>query len=405
MMHWGNASFSGSGVPWEVPVFSAVVGHSEEADGNEAVEEILQQCRAKLDGAVPRAGLLFAAIDFDHHALLCGITQAFPGIELVGCTTDGELSSELGFREDSATLILFASDTVDIAAGVGRGLSGDVAAACRAAVEAAQAKTDKPLRLCIATPEGMTAEGHSVTATLQQAVGHDIPLFGALAGDQWRLKSTRQFYGTEVLTDSIPVLLLCGEFHFAFGVATGWRQVGEVGHVTRAAGATVHEIDGKPAIDFYRKYLGPGTKPTAEVPLAILSAGNASEYLRASWGVVDETTGAVTFLATVPEGARVRLTLADRDEILTGCGESLAIAKSNFPVGLEPAAALFFSCAARKILLGTRTPEELKLIRKTLGETVPICGFYGYGEISPNMGDASGTKYHNESFVTLLIAE
>jgi hypothetical protein len=36
---------------------------------------------------------------------------------------------------------------------------------------------------------------------------------------------------------------------------------------------------------------------------------------------------------------------------------------------------------------------------------VPACGFYGYGEISPNMGDASGTKYHNESFVTLLIAE
>ncbi len=385
-------------------MFSAVVGHSEEADAEAAVEEIVQQCRARLDGTVPSAGLLFAAIDFDHQVLLCEITRAFPGMALIGCTTDGEISSELGFREDSATLILFASDTVDITSGVGRELSADVAEACRVAIEAAKAKTDKPPRLCIATPEGMTAEGHSVTATLQHAVGHDIPLFGALAGDQWRLKSTKQFYGTEVLTDSIPVLLLCGEFHFSYGVATGWRQVGEVGRVTRATGAVVHEIDDKPAIDFYRKYLGPGTKPTAELPLAILNARDASEYLRASWGVVDETTGAVTFLATVPEGARVRLTLADRDEILTGCGESLAIAKSNLPAGAQPAAALFFSCAARKILLGTRTPEELRLIRQTLGEAVPICGFYGYGEISPNMGDPTGTKYHNESFVTLLIA-
>jgi hypothetical protein len=386
-------------------MFSAVVGHSEEADADAAVEEILQQCSAGLEGAVPSAGLLFAAIDFDHHALLCGIVRAFPGIALIGCTTDGEISSELGFREDSATLMLFTSDTVDITAGVGRGLSGDVAEACRAAVEAARAQTDKPPRLCIATPEGMTAEGHSVTTTLQQAVGHDIPLFGALAGDQWRLKGTKQFYGTEVLTDSIPLLLLCGEFQFSYGVATGWRQVGAVGRVTRATGATVHEIDGNPAIDFYRKYLGPGTKPTAEVPLAILNARDASEYLRASWGVVDDTTGAVTFLATVPEGARVRLTLADRDEILTGCGESLAIAKSNLPSGAQPTAALFFSCAARKILLGTRTQEELRLIRDTLGEAVPICGFYGYGEISPNMGDPTGTKYHNESFVTLLIAD
>jgi hypothetical protein len=386
-------------------MFSSVVSHSEEPDADAAVEEIVQQCKGRLNGAVPSAGLLFAAIDFDHQGLLCGITRAFPEMELIGCTTDGELSSELGFREDSVTLILFASDTVDIKAGVGRGLSVDVAGACRSAVEAAKAKTDKPPRLCIATPEGMTAEGHSVTATLQHVVGHEIPLFGALAGDQWRLKGTKQFYGTEVLTDSIPLLLLCGEFQFSYGVATGWRQVGTVGRVTRATGATVHEIDGNPAIDFYRKYLGPGTKPTAEVPLAILNARDASEYLRASWGVVDETTGAVTFLATVPEGARVRLTLADRDEILTGCGESLAIAKSNLAAGAQPAAALFFSCAARKILLGTRTPEELRLIRDTLGEAVPICGFYGYGEISPNMGDPTGTKYHNESFVTLLIAD
>jgi hypothetical protein len=45
------------------------------------------------------------------------------------------------------------------------------------------------------------------------------------------------------------------------------------------------------------------------------------------------------------------------------------------------------------------------MIRGVLGEAVPICGFYGYGEISPNMGDPTGTKYHNESFVSLLIAE
>lgn len=386
-------------------MFSAVVGHSEEAEADAAIEEILQQCRARLGGTVPSAGLLFAAIDLDHQTLLCEIMRAFPGMALIGCTTDGEFSSELGFREDSATLILFVSDTVDITSGVGRTLRGDVVGACRSAIEAAQAKTDKPRRLCIATPEGITVDGHSVTATLQHAIGQDVPFFGALAGDQSRLKSTNQFYGTEVLTDSIPVLLFCGDFHFSYGVATGWRQVGEVGQVTRADGAVVHEIDGKPAIEFYRQYLGPGTTPTVEVPLAILNARDDSEYLRASWGVVNETSGAVTFLATVPEGARVRLTLANRDEILTGCGESLAIAKANLAPEAQLGAALFFSCMARKTLLGTRTQEELRLIRDTLGDAVPVCGFYGYGEISPIMGDPTGTKYHNESFVTLLIAD
>ena len=385
-------------------MFSAVVGHSEETDTGLVAEELLEQCGRRLGGTPPRAGLLFAAIDFDHQALLCDIGRRFPGIELIGCTTDGEISSDLGFREDSATLMLFASDTVDIAAGVGRDLSKDVAGACRSAIEMAKAKTAKPPRLCIATPEGLTAEGQAVTVALQESVGSEIPVFGALAGDQWRLKSTKQFYGTEVLHDSIPALLLCGDVRFSYGVGYGWHQVGEVGRVTRATGATVYEIDGAPAIDFYRKYLGPAAKPTAELPLAILNARDAIEYLRASWGVVDDATGAVTFLAAVPDGARVRLTVADRDAILTGCAESLSIAKANLPVGAQPTAALFFSCAARKILLGTRTGEELGLIRNTLDNIVPVCGFYGYGEISPHMGDPTGTKYHNESFISLLIA-
>jgi hypothetical protein len=180
-------------------MFSAVVAHSEEADAGAAVEEILQQCKSKLKGAVPSAGLLFAAIDFEHEALLGEITRALPGIELIGCTTDGELSSELGFREDSATLILFASDTVDIRAGIGRNLSVDLAGACRSAVEIAKAKTDKPLRLCMAMPDGMTADGHSVIATLQQAAGPESRS-GALA-DQWRLRASSSFTA-QTLTDS-----------------------------------------------------------------------------------------------------------------------------------------------------------------------------------------------------------
>jgi hypothetical protein len=385
-------------------MFTAVVGHSEDLDAGAAAEEVLAQCRERLKGTAPTAGLLFAAIDFDHQVLLDEINRQVPGIQLIGCSTDGEISSKLGFREDSVTLILFASDTVDITAGVGRGLSTDVAGACRSAIDAAKAQTGKPPRLCLATPEGLGVEGQSVTATLQDAVGSATPIFGALAGDQKRLTSTRQFFATEVLQDAIPVLLLSGDLHFSYGVATGWHQVGGVGTITRASGAVVHEIDGAPAIDFYRKYLGPAAKPNVELPLAILSARDATEYLRATWGAVDEATGAVTFLAAVPQGARVRLTLANRDEILTGCAESLSIARSNFPAGVEPAAALFFSCAARKILLGTRTEEELNLIRSSLGASLPACGFYGYGEISPHTGDPTGTKYHNESFVSLLIA-
>src|SRR6187549_2180885 len=107
-------------------MFTAVVGHSEDMDGAAAAAEVLTQCRQRLNGTIPTAGLLFAAIDYYHHLLLDEINRQLPDLELIGCTTDGEISSDLGFREDSVTLILFASDTVDITAGIGRGLSTDV---------------------------------------------------------------------------------------------------------------------------------------------------------------------------------------------------------------------------------------------------------------------------------------
>ena len=197
-----------------------------------------------------------------------------------------------------------------------------------------------------------------MTVTLQHAVGHDIPLFGALAGDQWRLKSTRQFFGTEVLTDSIPVLLLCGDFRFSYGVATGWRQVGEVGRVTRAKGRS----STRSTISRRSTFTGSISAPARSRPRNCRSRSSMRampRYLRASWGVVDEATGALTFLATVREGARVRLTLADRDEI----GRLLRVSLNRHVQssrGAQPFAALFFSCAARKILLGTRTQEEVK---------------------------------------------
>jgi hypothetical protein len=385
-------------------MLSAVVAHSEETDATAVAEELLERCRTKLGSRPARAGLLFAAIDVDHQVLLDAIHQRHPDLELIGCTTDGEVSSELGFCEDSATLMLFASDTVDITAGVGHGLSRDVAGACREAVQQSKAKTRKPVRLCLSAPEGLTAEGQLITTTLQNELGLDVPIVGALAGDQWRLKTTRQFFGTQVLQDSVPVLIFSGDFQFSYGVATGWHQVGEAGRVTRASGAVVHEIDGSPAIEFYRKYLGLEIKPAAELPLAVLNGRGEVDYLRASWGDVD-ANGAVTFLAAVPPDARVCLTMADRDAILTGCSQSLAMAKANLPAGAQPSVALVFSCAARKLLLGTRTVEELKLLRGALGESVAVCGFYGYGEISPRMGDGTGAKYHNESFVTLLLAD
>jgi hypothetical protein len=62
-----------------------------------------------------------------------------------------------------------------------------------------------------------------------------------------------------------------------------------------------------------------------------------------------------------------------------------------------------FSCAIRKLMLGTRTGTELEIARKELGDSLPITGFYCFGEIAP-MRDG-GVRFHNETMVAVLLGE
>jgi hypothetical protein len=384
-------------------MFFVEVAQSEDIDTQGVIEELLEQCREKLGDRVPQAGILFCAIDLEHEELVRGIDDAWPGIALIGCTTDGEFSSQLGFRDDSAALLLFGSDVVEITVGLGRDVSNDIGAACAQAISSATAKATKSPALCITLPESLTTSGQQIVESLQRNLGAGVPVLGATAGDAFKLTGTRQFCGREVCSDSVPVLLFSGPLVYSMAVGSGWRPMGEAGLVTRSEVNLVHEIDGRPAIEFYRQRLGDQAVPGAESPLAILDETGAISCLRATVAPFDQQTGAISYLGDVREGSMVQITVADRNAVLDGCKESISKAFADYPHGKTPAAALLFSCAGRKLVLGTRTSQEIDIVESVIGSQIPICGFYGYGEIGPLDTNDPVSKYHNETFVSLIL--
>ena len=68
-----------------------------------------------------------------------------------------------------------------------------------------------------------------------------------------------------------------------------------------------------------------------------------------------------------------------------------------------PTAALFFSCAGRRRILGVQVEKEYQIAEASLPPTVASCGFYSYAEVSPIENGES--HVHNETFVTLLLGE
>ncbi|MGI0491184.1 FIST signal transduction protein [Alkalinema pantanalense CENA528] len=380
-------------------MFKVVVAHSNDPDSPSAIQEVIDQCLGDLDGVQPQAGLLLAALDFDHALLLARLQETFPDLQLIGGTTDGEMSSVLGFEEDSITLMLFCSDTVNIRAGVGVNVSQNVQAASRAAVEQACAGNPGDPKLCITIPDGMTVSGVAAISGLKQALGPEVAIVGGTAGDQWNFSQTYQFFGDQVLSDAIVVLLFSGDLKFSHGVASGWYPMSRKAVVTKAEGALVYEIDHRPAVEFYDHYLN-GLTVSGEYPLAVFDQVSDEFYLRAS-NAWDREQGTILFMGDVPEGATVQITHTTCDDIIAATKTSIEKARSYYP-GEQPAAIFLFSCAARRRLLGTRTCEEYELGQQSIGSATPTIGFYTYGEISP-LAPGGEAFYHQETLVTLLL--
>jgi hypothetical protein len=374
------------------------VGHSNDPDSIEAVDEAIQQCLDSLEGKIPQAGILFAAIDFEHELILNQINATFPDLELIGGTTDGEVSSVLGFQQDSLTLMLFCADDIEIRAAVGRNVSQNPTAIAQQTVETLKDTLKTDLRLCITTPESLTTSASSILEGLRLGLG-TVPVLGGTTGDQTKIERTYQFFKTEVLSDSVPILLWGGNLLFSHGVASGWRPIGKQSIVTKVHKNIIYEIDDKPALEFYRYYFD-DFAPDVAYPLAIFPPGEETFFLRGALSY-DSEMGSLTVAADVPKQSVIQITDATQESIQAASKTAFDYAWETYP-GTEPAAALFFSCAWRRFVLGTQTNQEYAAIANTLQHPIPSCGFYTYGEISP-LREKGPTFFHNTTFVTLLL--
>ncbi len=378
-----------------------VVAHSEDVDTASAVGELLRQCDAKLaDAGAPGAALLYAPPTADHELLLAKLGERFPGLALIGCSSDASASSALAFREESISLTLFCSKTVGFSAAVARDVSKDPEGAIERAVrEAAKGLNEEPA-LCIILPDSLTTSGARLVLGARRALGSDaVPVVGGFATDHGQHKITYQYFGSEVLSDATPVLLFGGNLLSSHGVAAGWNPVGRQSRVTKVDGSRVLEIEGKPALEFYRYYLGKHALPSPEHPLAVFEDEGGSHYLRAPLGH-DADSGSVSFTGEIPLGALVQLTETTRSDILEACERSVEQALESYP-GETPQAALFFSCVARKMLLGTHTAREFEILKHLAGD-LEISGMYAYGEIAP-LRRSGRSYFHNETFVSLIL--
>jgi hypothetical protein len=90
------------------------------------------------------------------------------------------------------------------------------------------------------------------------------------------------------------------------GSRGGWDIFGPERRVTRAAGNVLYEIDGQPALDLYKRYLGElvAELPASALlfPLSLRRARDEQEAVVRTILSVDEVQRSMTFAGDMPQG-------------------------------------------------------------------------------------------------------
>jgi hypothetical protein len=302
-------------------MLTMAVGHSDDVDPSDAISTAIEQCRASLEGLSPQAGILFSAFDSFDPAIVAAVREAFPGVSVMGSTSAAEISSVNGFQEDSIALALFASDSVDVTAGLGTGLGDDVDSACRSAASHALAATRREPKVCIVLAEGFVVDPQLTLDAMARALPDGVVIVGGTSArrDFVTVTPTYQFCDDLVAHDGVAVLLFSGPIAFSAAVGTGWRTLGATGTVTRSGYGAVHEIDGRPAVEFLARYLDVTGRASYGNPLAVVEVGGDESYLRAIQGS-DPVSGSAILAGSIPVGATVQLTTADTEDICRAPG-------------------------------------------------------------------------------------
>ena len=212
--------------------------------------------------------------------------------------------------------------------------------------------------------------------------------------------ATYQFLNDRVESNAAAIFVIAGDIAVSHAVGTGWTVLGPSGTITRAEYGLVHEIDERPAADFLRGYIDVSAGSAPGNPLAIRDSGSDDWYLRVVLG--SDAQGGLLIPGGVSVGATVQLTTTNPQQMLVATADAVERAHAAFPAGAVPTAALIFSCAVRKFMLGSRSGQEIAAAQAGLPALLPIAGMYCMGEIAPT-GSTKTSHFLNETFVTVLV--
>jgi len=328
-----------------------------------------------------------------------------PLARIVGCSTAGEIIDDdvhdgllacIGVRFEHSTVAIASARAQEASDShsLGRLLADRLPA--------------DGLRHVFVLSEGLHVNGSMFAQGLLSGLPAGVAATGGLAADGERFEHTVVCLdGPEPGQQAVAIGFYGERLHVGYGCAGGWEPFGIERRVTRSEGNVLWELDGEPALDLYRRYLGPQAAdlPASGLlfPLAIRPMDTERAPLVRTILGMDEHNRTLTFAGDVPVGHKARL-MKSRLESLVDGAQGAGEAAHGGLGGARAQLALLVSCVGRKIVMKQRVEEEIEAVCEALGPQASIAGFYSYGELSP-LNTGMPCELHNQTMTVTVLAE
>jgi hypothetical protein len=255
--------------------------------------------------------------------------------------------------------------------------------------------------------EGSFVNGSDLIDGLEQDMNSNIAITGGMCGDDARFEKTLASYKENPKVGEVVLIGFYGDtLDISFASFGGWTPFGPERIITSSKGNILFEIDGKPALDLYKYYLGDKASelPQASLlyPLNVIPERKSDAVVRTILSI-NEDNNSMVLAGDVPVNSRVQLMMASIDAIASGAQRAAELANENRKNPAE--LALIVSCIGRKLVMNQRIEEEIEQVQEVIGNDVAIAGFYSYGEIAPFNGKNNACELHNQTMTLTLISE
>lgn len=348
--------------------------------------------------------IVFGAIDeISDEARFLEIQDNYPNANILSCSTAGEIIDDR-VEENTiiATAIFYEKTTlkfVEIKVDDFEN-SGDCGR------EIAKQLDFKDLKHVLVISDGIKVNGDELVKAMNENFPEEVVITGGLAADYGRFSETYVGLNTAPTSGTIVAVGHYGDaISISHGSQGGWDEFGPTRTVTKAISNVLYELDGKNALELYKKYLGEKAKelPGSALLFPLCIYGDNDETIVRTILSIDEEKGSMTFAGDIPLNGTVRFMMANFDRLVDGANEAAEETLKKIE-NSKPSLVLMISCVGRKIVLGQRIDEEVESVKNIFGDGVVYAGFYSNGEISP-VNKSTQCSLHNQTMTITTYSE